>query len=117
MNVFGVVFLSLIGLMFVTTVTGLSLVIRRNWLTGQQFREALAQRLSEVRLQSMLQRRGLDVTSYLHLTPANEIARAIRICAGCTRKAECDQGQPAASAEHDFKFCPNDAALSARQAS
>ena len=116
MNEFGEVFLSLVGVMFMTTVGGLSLAIRRNWLTGLQFREALAKRLAEVRLQSMLQRRGIRMASYLHVVPANEIEREIRACGECTRKAECDQAQASPAADQDFQFCPNNAALTAQQA-
>lgn len=116
MNIFAIVFLSVIGAMFATTVGGLSLAIRRNVLTGAQFREALARRLAEVRLYSMLQRRGIDVATYLHVVPANEIEREIRTCAECERKAECDRMQAAAVADQDLDFCPNNAALRARQA-
>ena len=116
MSIFGIAFLSLISVMFVTTVGGLSLAIRRNFLTGLQFRQALAQRLAEVRLYSMLQRRGIEVSSYLHRVPANEIEREIRACAECGHKAECDRAQQSAAADQNFEFCPNNAALAAQQA-
>lgn len=100
--------------------TGVYLAVRMplaifgNKKLGARFRENLGRRLADLRLNSMLKRRGIDKREYLHQTPVMDIHQQMHRCAGCQSLSRCDENlaDEQAPAEAFGEFCPNDGELS-----
>lgn len=101
---FTLVVIAVIGLVAVTariTLSESSKVLHR-------IREAL----QRVRLFKMLQKRRVDVQSYLQNTDVSEIRQQIATCESCTSSQTCETVlESQETAIDDFSFCPNSAAI------
>jgi uncharacterized protein DUF6455 len=102
--VFALVGVAIIGLIALTariTLSESSKVLHR-----------IAGALQRVRLFKMLQKRQVDVQSYLQNADVSEIRQHIATCESCSSTQMCETAlanqEPAAD---DFSFCPNSAAI------
>lgn len=74
--------------------------------------------LRRVRLFKMLQKRQVDVQSYLQNTDVSEIRRQIATCESCPSSESCETTlQSNDTVINDFSFCPNNAAIEQLQSS
>lgn len=68
--------------------------------------------LRRVRLFKMLQKRQVDVQSYLQNTDVSQIRRQIAECESCSSVRTCETAlESGETAINDFSFCPNNAAI------
>lgn len=68
--------------------------------------------LRRVRLFKMLQKRQVDVQSYLQNTDVSKIRQQIATCESCPSSQSCETTlQSNDTAINDFSFCPNNAAI------
>lgn len=68
--------------------------------------------LRRVRLFKMLQKRQVDVQSYLQNTDVSEIRKQIATCESCSSSQRCEVAlRGDETAIDDFSFCPNSAAI------
>ena len=74
--------------------------------------------LQRVRMFKMLQKRQVDVQSYLQNTDVSEIRQQIATCESCPSTQTCDTALESNNAAiKDFSFCPNDPAIDQLQSS
>lgn len=118
MNLFGQILLFLLGTLFLVTVLSVVIGIVRNVKQGMEFHQALACRVKHLRLNKMLGRAGLDVSTYVHTTRAVDVEHHMQSCQACPTQDTCDQvlAEPPSPAT-DYGFCPNREALETLAAS
>jgi hypothetical protein len=74
--------------------------------------------LRRVRMFKMLQKRQVDVQSYLQNTDVSEIRQQIATCESCPSIQTCDTAlESNKTAINDFSFCPNNPAIEQLQSS
>lgn len=74
--------------------------------------------LRRVRMFKMLQKRQVDVPSYLQNTDVSEIRQQIATCESCPSVQTCDTAlESNNTAINDFSFCPNNPAIEQLQSS
>jgi type II secretory pathway pseudopilin PulG len=72
----------------------------------------IGEALTRVRLFKMLQKRQVDVQSYLQNTDVSEIRQQIATCESCSSSQTCETALGSdETAIDDFSFCPNSAAI------
>jgi type II secretory pathway pseudopilin PulG len=78
----------------------------------------IGEALTRVRLFKMLQKRRVDVQSYLKTTGVSEIRQHIEACESCSSSQTCETALASdKTAIDDFSFCPNSAAIERAQGS
>ena len=74
--------------------------------------------LRRVRMFKMLQKRQVDVQSYLQNTDVSEIRKQIATCESCPSGEICETAlESNETAVKDFSFCPNNPAIEQLQSS
>lgn len=74
--------------------------------------------LQRVRMFKMLQKRQVDVQSYLQNTDVSEIRQQIETCESCPIIKTCDTAlESKETAVNDFSFCPNNPSIEQLQSS
>jgi hypothetical protein len=112
MNLFGQVFLAVLTLLFLFTLSSLVFSVVRNLREGLKFRRELGARVGSLRLHKMLARLGIDRTAYLHGVRVAETETHMAKCESCPTQAQCDQELAAEPADRpDYSFCPNEESL------
>ena len=115
MNYFTIVFLLVIvvvigGIVAITAHIALS----ENSKVLNRIRESLRR----VRMFKMLQKRQVDVQSYLQNTDVSEIRKQIATCESCPSGEICETAlESNETAVKDFSFCPNNPAIEQLQSS
>ncbi|MFO1436224.1 MAG: DUF6455 family protein [Gammaproteobacteria bacterium] len=89
----------------------MSVAISGDFHAGRQFRRALIERVRRLRLQRMLDRRGISAEEYLHRQPAVDIEQRIRACESCDATQQCDVALASRKEDTDLSFCANDEAF------
>ena len=87
----------------------LGTAIYKNIKTGIGFRDSLAREISELRLQRMLSRLGINSNSYLHDQRVHKIKEHISKCDSCENTETCDSRleEQGDIAEEVTNYCPN----------
>lgn len=67
--------------------------------------------LKGVRLFRMLERRHVDIRTYVQNTDVSEIRQQIAKCETCPSSPQCDAALNSAEEPEDYSFCPNDPAI------
>lgn len=114
MNYFTISFLlvivAVIGILAMTA----RIMLSENSKVLNRIRDALRR----VRLFKMLQKRQVDVQSYLQNTDVSEIRQQIATCESCSSSQTCETAlESNETAINDFSFCPNNAAIEQLQSS
>ena len=91
MDIFSVITVSLLGVVFLTVIVSLLLIIIFNLSAGAKYREPLARRVQSLRLNKMLCALGIDTYKYLHNENAVVIKQQIERCTECVNTTECDE--------------------------
>jgi hypothetical protein len=74
--------------------------------------------LQRVRLFKMLQKRNVDVQSYLRDTDVSKIRQQIAVCDSCPSVQSCETAlESKDTVVNDFSFCPNNPAIEQLQSS
>jgi hypothetical protein len=109
MDTISLVITLLLGALMLWLAVWLPLAIRGNLRRGHGFREALAERLGELRLSRMLANLGIDRAAYLHQAQAVEIKRHMARCEACDSKTACDQALAGENSKpiEELGFCAN----------
>jgi hypothetical protein len=116
MDILSLIGLSMLGVMVVVSVLGVTWAILRNYRIGLQFREKLAEFLvGRMRLGKMMDTLGIDRNRYLHELRVTEIERHMRKCRSCDSLDACDDYLEAGNAgarsgeghDRSTEFCPN----------
>ena len=104
------VIVAVIGILAMTARVALS----ENSKVLNRIRESLRR----VRMFKMLQKRQVDVQSYLQNTDVSEIRQQIATCESCPSGETCDTTlESNETAVKDFSFCPNNPAIEQLQSS
>jgi hypothetical protein len=111
MNVVSLLVVVAIAMLAIFMAIRISVAILGDFQTGRQFRRALTERVRRLRLQRMLERRGIDADEYLHHQPIVDIEKRIRACESCDSTQQCDIALASRKDETDLSFCANDEAL------
>ena len=111
MNVVSLLVVVAIAMLAVFMAIRVTMAIFGDFQTGRQFRRALVERVRRLRLQRMLERRGIDAEEYLHHQPVVDIEKRIRACESCDSTQQCDIALASRKGEADLSFCANDEAF------
>ena len=100
--------LILIGFAFVVLIAGFFVVIPHNMRQGRVFRRQLATKIETTRIGKVLKAFGIDVDSYLHHVPVNQINASVKNCGVCTTTDECDDRlQKGNIKDNEIAYCAN----------
>lgn len=105
-----------LGLALLTAATFglLSWAIYRNMSHGQNYRAALLQKLSGLRLRRMIDALGLDADRYLHSLPVADLEQRMHHCGQCPEQPRCDEQLTGKLGRiEEVSFCPNADSLQA----
>jgi len=106
-------FLAIVAVIGIVAMTA-RIALSENSKVSNRIREALRR----VRMFKMLQKRQVDVQSYLQDSDVSEIRQQIATCESCPSIQTCDTAlESNETAINDFSFCPNNAAIEQRQSS
>jgi len=107
---FLLVIVAVIGMVAITVRIALS----ENSKVLNRIRDAL----QRVRMFKMLQKRQVDVQSYLQNTDVSEIRQQIATCESCPSIQTCDTAlESNNTTNNDFSFCPNNPVIEQLQSS
>ena len=115
MNYFTIGFL----LVIVAVIGGIVAITARIALSeNSKVLNRIGEALRRVRMFKMLQKRQVDVQSYLQNTDVSEIRQQIATCESCPSGETCDTTlESNETAVKDFSFCPNNPAIEQLQSS
>ncbi len=86
--------------------------IHNNVATGLAYRESLLSRLSELRLNNMINVLGIDRERYAYQQSILDIDKQMKQCAHCDNTQSCDEHIASGNtAIKDISFCGNKTAL------
>lgn len=91
MDIISVITTSLLGVIFASVIVLLLLIIIFNLSAGAEYREPLARRVQNLRLNKMLCALGIDTYKYLHKENAETIKQHVERCTECVNTTECDE--------------------------
>jgi len=114
MNYFMIGFLLVIVAVIGMVAMTVRIALSENSKVLNRIRDALRR----VRMFKMLQKRQVDVQSYLQNTDVSEIRQQIATCESCPSIQTCDTAlESNETAINDFSFCPNNPAIEQLQSS
>ena len=114
MNYFMIGFLLVIVAVIGMVAMTVRIALSENSKVLNRIRDALRR----VRMFKMLQKRQVDVQSYLQNTDVSEIRQQIANCESCPSIQTCDTAlESDETAIKDFSFCPNNPAIEQLQSS
>ena len=100
-------FLAIVAVIGMVAMTA-RIALSENSKVSNRIREALRR----VRMFKMLQKRRVDVQSYLQTTDVSEIRQHIATCGSCSSTQACETALGSQeTAINDYSFCPNSAAI------
>jgi hypothetical protein len=106
-------FLAIVVVIGIVAMTA-RIALSENSKVLNRIREALRR----VRMFKMLQKRQVDVQSYLQNTDVSEIRQQIATCESCPSIKTCDTAlESNETVINDFSFCPNNPAIEQLQSS
>lgn len=114
MNYFMIGFLLVIVAVIGMVAMTVRIALSENSKVLNRIRDALRR----VRMFKMLQKRQVDVQSYLQNTDVSEVRQQIATCESCPSIQTCDTAlESNETAINDFSFCPNNPAIEQLQSS
>ena len=91
MDIFSLIVAILLGF-FVTLLTVLLFIaIIFNMKNGRKYRQTLAKKIQQLRLNKMLTALGIDPNAYLHNEHITDIHKHMERCEACENTEECDE--------------------------
>jgi len=91
MDIFSLIVAILLGFFVTLLAVLLFTAIIFNMKKGRKYRQALAKRIEQLRLNKMLTALGIDPNAYLHDQHITDIHSHMERCEACENTAECDE--------------------------
>jgi hypothetical protein len=112
MSVISILWLIVLGLSMLFTTFLLVISLKRNYQTGQLVRKQLADKINQLPMGKMLEKHGIEPSSFLHKVSLTDIESEIRLCHSCNKTVECDKALRNEEIKDEaMTFCPNSAAM------
>ena len=112
MDLISLIIASLLGILITLVIVLLFIAIIFNMKRGRKFRQALAKRVAQLRLNNMLVALGVDTNAYLHEEKVTDIYKHMESCEACENTEECDDALEKDNINPDtIGFCNNEQSL------
>ncbi len=112
MDLISLIIASLLGLLITLLATLLFIAIIFNMKRGRKYRQVLAKKISQLRLNRMLIALGVDTNAYIHDEHVADIHKHMERCEECEKTAECDDALAKGKINPDeIGFCNNEQSL------
>jgi len=112
MEIFSLIVAILLGFFVVLLTVLLFTAIIFNMKKGRKYRQALAQKIQQLRLNKMLTALGIDPTAYLHDEQITDIHKHMERCETCENTEQCDEALSTNKLDPtEIGFCNNEQSL------
>ena len=112
MDIFSLIVSSLLGLFVVLLIALLFIAIIFNMKKGRKYRQALAKKIEQLRLNKMLIALGINPNTYLHDEHITDIHKHMERCEACENTEQCDEALSANNLNPaEIDFCNNEQSL------
>ena len=112
MELISLIIASLLGILIALVIVLLFIAIIFNMKRGRKFRQALAKKVAQLRLNKMLDALGVDTNAYLHREKVTDIYQHMERCEACDNTEECDDALEKDNINPDtIGFCNNEQSL------
>lgn len=112
MDIFSLIVTSLLGFFVVSVVALLFIAIIFNMKRGRKYRQALAKKIEQLRLNKMLLALGIDPNAYLHDEHIADIHKHMERCEACENTEKCDEDLSTNNINPDeISYCNNEQSL------
>ncbi len=112
MDIFSLIIAILLGFLVVLLAVLLFTAIIFNMKKGRKYRQALAQKIQQLRLNKMLTALGIDPNAYLHDQPVTDIHKHMERCEACENTEQCDEALSTNELKPtEIGFCNNEQSL------
>ena len=112
MDLISLIIASLLGLLISLLAALLFIAIVFNMKRGRKFRQALAKKVAQLRLNKMLIALGVDTNAYIHEEHVAEIYKHMERCEECDNTKQCDEALAKDNINPDeIGFCNNEKSL------
>ena len=112
MDLISLIIATLLGLLISLLAVLLFVAIIFNMKRGRKYRQALARKLAQLRLNRMLISLGIDVNAYIHDAHVADIYNHMERCEECSNTEECDNTLVKENIKSDeIGFCNNEQSL------
>jgi len=109
---FSLIVATLSGFLVTLLAVHLFIAIIFNMKRGRKYRQALAKKVAQLRLNNMLVALGVDVNAYIHDEHVADIYSHMKHCEECSNTEECDDALSKDKIEPDETgFCNNEQSL------
>ena len=112
MEIISLIIAILLGISITAVIVLLFIAIIFNMKRGRKFRQALAKKVAQLRLNKMLIALGIDTNAYLHGEKVTDIYKHMERCEACENTEECDDALEKDNIDPDkIGFCNNEQSL------
>jgi hypothetical protein len=112
MDIFSLIVAILLGFFVALLTVLLFTAIIFNMKKGRKYRQALAQKIQQLRLNRMLTALGIDPNVYLHDEQITDIHKHMERCEACENTEQCDEALSTNKLNPtEIDFCNNEQSL------
>jgi len=112
MDIFSLIVAILLGLLVTLLTALLFITIIINMKRGRKYRQALATKVTQLRLNKMLVALGIDTNAYIHDEHVADIYNHMKHCEECSNTDECDDALSGDKINpYEIGFCNNEQSL------
>lgn len=112
MDLISLIIAGLLGILITLVTVLLFIAIIFNMKRGRKYRQALAKKVAQLRLNKMLIALGVDTNAYIHDENVADIYKHMERCEECGKTEECDDALSKDKLNPDeIDFCNNEQSL------
>lgn len=112
MDLISLIIAILLGISITAVIVLLFIAIIFNMKRGRKFRQSLAKKVAQLRLNKMLIALGVDANAYIHNENVADIYKHMERCEACENTEECDDALEKDNINPDaIGFCNNEQSL------
>ena len=112
MDLISLIIATLLGLLIALLTALLFIAIIFNMKRGRKYRQALARKVAQLRLNKMLLALGVDTNAYIHDEHIADIYKNMERCEECSNTEECDEALSKDKINPgEISFCNNEQSL------
>ena len=112
MDFFSLIIAILLGVSVTAVIALLFIAIIFNMKRGRKYRQALAKKVAQFRLNKMLIALGIDTNAYIHDEHVADIYKHMEHCEECSNTEECDDALAKDNINpNEIGFCNNEQSL------
>ena len=112
MDLISLIITTLLGLLIALLTALLFIAIIFNMKRGRKYRQALARKVAQLRLNKMLLALGVDTNAYIHDEHIADIYKNMERCEECSNTEECDEALSKDKINPgEIGFCNNEQSL------